>query len=280
MQLPKQGDAAPLTSCRGHANKATSFANLSKHQAGRARLLSSCVSFFRADRNRCTRAVHDVSRSQRERDRAAAAATEAAPAAAAAAAAAPANPHPGKRRRVDGVTSWRKDTQAGFFFEEEDEYDDENSGRAAAAVAVAPRELAPEVDNPFYPAHPKCSDCGAEFWNSQLQVQFGVMVCDGCQKQHKDGKCVVRRAQQPPRALSLSLANPCTGSRRDDIHKTNEAISKSCALMALLISVAKLARRSARSHPMTPPRPHRNFVGHHKDIRQIQRLVLHHGHTH
>ena len=136
-------------------------------------------------------------RAQREHDRAMAAAaaaaavastTAAAASTTATAATASTTQHPGKRRRTDGASSWRKDTQAGFFLAEED--DGPSGGPREAHTTYQAKELAPEIDNPFYPAHPKCSDCGVEFWNSQLQVQFGVMVCDMCHKKHKDGKCV------------------------------------------------------------------------------------------
>lgn len=98
----------------------------------------------------------------------------------------------GKRRRVDtSASAWRKDTQAGFFLVEEDE----DFGAAAATGAKAGpatsshfADLAPEIHNPCYPAHPKCKDCSREFWNSQLQLQFGVMVCDKCQRDHKESK--------------------------------------------------------------------------------------------
>lgn len=94
---------------------------------------------------------------------------------------------PGKRRKRDaGASAWRKDTQAGFFLAEEDEDAGPAAGQGHESAAAA--ELAPEIDNPFYPAHPKCKDCNAEFWNSQLQVQFGVMVCDKCQAEHKEGR--------------------------------------------------------------------------------------------
>lgn len=142
---------------------------------------------------------HVCRRAQREHDRAMAAAaaaaamastTAAADSATATATMAPTTQHPGKRRRTDGASSWRKDTQAGFFLAEEDDGPDGRSNEAHTTASRA-KELAPEIDNPFYPAHPKCSDCGVEFWNSQLQVQFGVMVCDACHKKHKDGKCVL-----------------------------------------------------------------------------------------
>lgn len=146
--------------------------------------------------------------------------TAAAASATTTAATAPTTQHPGKRRRTDGASSWRKDTQAGFFLAEED--DGPGGGPREAHTTYQAKELAPEIDNPFYPAHPKCSDCGVEFWNSQLQVQFGVMVCDACHKKHKDGKCVS--------SLGLSL---CTNQDR---HLCDNEKN-----VALLLSLQELA---------------------------------------
>ena len=42
-----------------------------------------------------------------------------------------------------------------------------------------------------YPAHARCTDCNGEFFNSKLQKEFGLMVCDACRDKNHDEKYTV-----------------------------------------------------------------------------------------
>eukprot|EP00041_Stephanoeca_diplocostata_P015570 m.297634 g.297634 ORF g.297634 m.297634 type:complete len:357 (-) comp20084_c0_seq4:571-1641(-) len=93
-----------------------------------------------------------------------------------------------KRRRVNKqgsyTSSWRKDTNAGFFVEDEEEFKESSS---SSSIPQRLEDLKPE-SHPQYPQHPSCVDCKQDFFNSQLQRQFGVNACDECQQSFRDGK--------------------------------------------------------------------------------------------
>eukprot|EP00050_Salpingoeca_kvevrii_P014299 m.34633 g.34633 ORF g.34633 m.34633 type:complete len:268 (+) comp5680_c0_seq1:65-868(+) len=75
-----------------------------------------------------------------------------------------------------------RDTEAGFMIEEDDDDDVPRRERS-------PIRRAPPIDPtqmPSYPNHPHCKECGSEFFDSTLQRNFGLDVCNACRDAFKD----------------------------------------------------------------------------------------------